>query len=497
MEINIANFNQLDVYQKRVATAQAYLMRNQVYYGLPHEQPENIEHHSPSWMIADQGFAFNALEAAVLQQDMPAAIADFATVSSAIMRTAFTSDNPDWASVRSDLLANIPASQRFYVGELFRIIASKGREELPFSMRPDVQLTTDGQLRIVEVNDHNADKGNTLAVNDYSELMFGEKPLGLGLAEAFAAGMNGQGEGNIATVLPTAYRTEYHAQNRFFARSAAGSVSGNWISADTSQLQLTADGLFADSPFGQIKIDTIDREFQLPGFTEDYDFLGEKMIIEAYLAGMVAIPGSLLPFNDKLLISFLFDRKFEMFAKAALMDNANSKLHRLRSMFAETAGLDAKGERANVSQLADYDYFGGITYSEILNGEVPLVLKRTGNNSNATEAKGVVISTDTRKELWGQWVRHAFQNGGYVLQRFYPSVVREVAAHDSYRSKRQVNPEGKYRIAPYYVKSDNGYQLGNVLVTATVFHREKKLRSTNVIHAQRGTAYQAAYQVDI
>jgi hypothetical protein len=493
METLIPNFNQLDAHQQRVATAQIYLMQNEIYYGQPHEQTKQIEQHSPSWMIADRGFNFTVQEAAVLQEDMPRAMSDFATLSTAIMRSAFTNQDDGWQEVREGLLANVPAQERFYLEELFRIVSSRETNEMPFSLRPDVQLTEDGQMRIVEVNDHNADKGNTEAVNQYSEQMFGKRPLGTGLTEAFAAGLNGSGEGTIATILPSAYRTEYHAQNRFFARNANDKVAGAWLTAETGEIQLTADGLFVPGSYGLVKVDTVDREFQLPGFIEGYDFRSERILIEAYLANMVAMPGSLLPFNDKLLISYLFNRKFELFANATLGDNSGSKLNRLRSLFAETVALGSSGEAANVSALSDYDYFSGLAYGDILSGEVPLVLKRTGNNSNATEARGVIISTDTRKDLWGQWVRHGFQNGGFILQRFYPSVVREVAAHDSYRSKRQVNPDGKYRIAPYYVSSEQGYQLGNVLVTATVFHREKKLRSTNVIHAQRGTAYQAAY----
>jgi len=369
-----------------------------------------------------------------------------------------------------------------------------GHQLMPMSMRPDVQVTKTeaGQVfKIIEVNgDGRADKGNTQAVAMYSELQFGEKPLGRGLANAFTESLTHNGHLTVATVLPDAYRTEYDAQNRFFADAAHLAADGklNWITVNIRDLIYQEDGIYYRGEDDLVRIDLIDREFELPGFKQDHDFEPEKQILSAHLEGKVGIIGSLLPFSDKYLFSLLFNNGFEQELTAVL--GSRARLEEIRDMFAETMYVDATVNPQ--AGMRKYKYFESLNYEDVLHKLHPLVLKRTGNIEQATESKGVIISADCDTRTWAAYVTRAFDEGGWVLQRFYPSVEQELAARESFRSVRQVNPMAKFRFAPYFVRdiADGLLKLGNILVTGKIDHRQKKLRNSNLVHAQRGTAYQ-------
>jgi hypothetical protein len=237
---------------------------------------------------------------------------------------------------------------------------------------------------------------------------------------------------------------------------------------------VTSDRVFIHTNGERVPIDVIDREFKLPGFTNGHGFHYEAALVRACLEGKADMLGSVLPYGDKLLLSTIFETE----------DDEFTKLH------AETDVLD--GSRSSV-RLGNEQY--NLDDVRELRPEFSLVLKRGGDTIGATGSKGLMISSDVQPDTWRRQfdtaVSEPLQGGSFwVVQRVYES--RPYMVHTIKNSRSQPKTYDVItRFAPYYVRSDDEMQLGNVLVTAGT-DRETRVKHIHNVHGLRDNAYQAA-----
>jgi hypothetical protein len=471
--------------QELARQIETYLREQGLYYGMaPRENGD------ASWTIALHNHLITPEQERHLSQNLPQLIEAFHYGSSRLMNVAFLqrqSEDNQIEKLRRYLTAGVPEETQ----ELWAQASSQGQRV--FSSRPDMIIDSEGQFHIIEYNtDGGADKGNTQGITDYSRAFLGEIPVGTDLSQAFLDGIveNSRNKENIviatvvATVLPDTYRQEYDAQNRYFANQARRhNYPGiEWITVKVSDISQEGDRLVAVVNGNRYPIDVIDREFKLPGFIEADDLPEEKKIVEAALSGKVNMLGSILPYQDKILLATLFDETYSLAYPPELLEQ-------LRAAHVETAILD--GNKTAFQ-------FGDETYSleDIYQSKTPheWVLKRGGDSIGSTGSKGLVISGDVDYETWKRELERALTEpliGGsyWVIQKFYQSAKFPVRHIKNSRSQPK-ELEVINRFAPYYVRSGNGFQLGNALVTAGTDEETYK-RNRNNVHGLRQNTYQA------
>lgn len=478
--------------QNKAIAQEAFYIGNGVHYG--NEPSHNGD---ASWALSLNHHRITPDQMRLLQTDIPQAIADYHSTSAVILGMSFDPavrrENPAINALYKRLTTRVPEN----VIGVFEDFAKLG-VTAPFSTRPDI-VTEFGSSRfkIIEYNcDGGADKGNTEAVNQATAMALGEQVVGQGLADLFIQQIrkNYSGELTVATVLPDNYRQEYNAQNRFFARVAhsVGSKYGiSWISAMASEIFPIKDAIYSHTDGHLRKIDLIDREFKLPGYLSEYDFQTELAIVKAVLKGRVGLLGSVLPFGDKTLLATIFDSDFEEMYRLtleALGDcHASSRLARLRTLHAQTSFVDP--------DITPKFYGESLTWDIILNLQADrgFVLKRGGDTHTTTGSKGVVISTDVDLFDWQTAIGAALQQSvdgtdSWIIQELVEPEKRPVHHILNSRSLPKTTISAS-RFSPYYVRTNSGYDLGRVLVTAGT-DRETVKKGWRNIHAQKKNTYQ-------
>lgn len=490
-----------------IRNIQSYMINTGLYYGT--KPPDlNLERHSPSWMIAEHPFIVSSGEAEFLQTELPRAIWDFHFISAEILKMALIGAYPQDVEITVEAHSSLRQIKKGWERSISGPYAELRSElaysqlaadsvPLPFSTRPDLQMDCARQMRVIEYNtDGNADKGNTYGVNVYTREFQNVQILGQGLAEKFVEAIANRANGNrivVATVLPVNYRTEYNAQNRYFSNRANELAEQlgydlSWIAVPIDQLELDETGVYVSLGGERVKVNMIDREFELPGPGRDQSsFSTEVKLAAAIHAGRVDLLGSMLHYGDKMLLSIIFNPDLENVIVQLLGGNVEGvmRLNKLRQVHAETGYLAGEGQEVFIlNKRLDAD--------AIKAQQADWVIKRAGEGQVATESKGVIIGADLDRGTWGRAVDNAFYEGGWIVQKFYPSIELPVRARKNFRSTRtQINPNSRFRIAPYYVAKFGAcsYELGNALVTAGIYPDQKSLREKNNIHAQRGTTY--------
>lgn len=466
--------------QRKAKEVEEYLTSRKLYYGTRPSSSGNA-----SWGIALNNFVISKKQSDELHNNTEL-IKNFHETCSKLMRLALQEgvNDPGLMRLRKYLASGAPKS----LINLWER-AAKSQQEV-FSTRPDLVLDEEGAFHVIEYNvDGGADKGNTLGINKYAEKISDKKVVGHGLEYLFIDQIRRSKEKPyllIATVVPDNYRLEYEAQNKYFASEATvyGKLYGmEWITVRLSDLVINQSSIQVVHD-GKVKnIDVIDREFKLPGFlpNSEYDFAKEITLLNVALSGHVDLLGSILPFQDKILLSLLFDPSFE---SAFTKENLNS----LRRLHAETAVLD----KANPFVHLDKDY----THDELrnLDTNIGLVLKRGGDSVGSTGSKGLVISKDVPLEEWKTMFDVALnepsEGGSYwIIQKYYQSASLPVKFIKNSRSLPK-ELEAITRIAPYYVRHQDTFRLGNVLVTAGT-DRETRVKRWANIHGLRRNTYQA------
>ena len=461
---------------------EGYLKDNQLYYG---SEPRN--NGDASWTLALNNHTVTPEQESSLQTSFPEFIDTFHRGSARLMHSALTAgntSNPPLDRLRRYLTMGVPEETQ----ELWQQAARNGQEV--FSSRPDMIVDPQGKFHIVEYNtDGVADKGNTQGINDYSRMFLGKETLGANLAKTFVNSIrqkyNDRDTVTVATVLPDNYRQEYDAQNRYFANQAQryGSELGvRWITMRVSDVHIDDSKVYAVLDGNKHTLDVLDREFKLPGFMPEVNFEREVELVRAALEGRVEMLGSILPFQDKVLLSTLFDKDY-----SSAYDEDN--LPAVRQVHAETAivNRDQPNIQLGGNALTLDDIYG-------LRPDFSMVLKRGGDTVGSTGSKGLVISEDVSPDAWKKELDRALTeplSGGnfWVVQRFYQSKrfpVRHIRnSRSQYKELQVIN-----RFAPYYVRGQEGFRLGNILVTAGTDEETYK-RHKNNVHGLRQNTYQA------
>lgn len=467
------------LHQARAKEVEEFLNTKKLYYGTAPRQNGNA-----SWAVALHNHTLSEEQARMMSQSLPVAIMAFHEICLSFMKTAFGhTEDPALLKLHKYLTAGVPDT-------VIRMwTAATAQHQTVFSSRPDLVIDSRGLFHIIEYNtDGGADKGNTLGVNEYSQEVFKQPVLGEGLVRAFVDEIRRTHPDSndilVVTAVPDEYRTEYEAQNRYFSETASeyGKELGvTWITRRLSEIDITAGGVMVQMGEKNKKVDIIDREFKLPGFTQEYSFEKEAELLSAALSGSVAILGSLLPFQDKILLSTLFDDAFSAYFKP-------DTLQTLRTLHAETAVLDKECRSVTLDKTYSLEQLRNLDL------DIDLVLKRGGDNIGSTGSKGLVLSKDVSNATWQTMFDRAleepFQGGSYwVIQKFYRSDTFPVEFIKSSRATPK-KLDAINRTAPYYVRQGNGYILGNVLVTAGT-DMETYNKQLGNIHGLRCNTYQA------
>lgn len=467
--------------QQQIArNIEGYLTDNKLYYG-----QEARSNGDASWTLALQNYPVSPHQERLLTQEIPSLIASFHYTSEKLLIAALSGSKNDQMlqQLRTYLTAGVSDETR----ELWQEAAQHGSSI--FSTRPDMIITNNGEFKIIEYNtDGGADKGNTQGVNDYARLFLGEKTVGSNLARLFVTQIRKHHQNKehllVTTVVPDEYRTEYEAQNRYFAAQAdkIGKEQGiRWVVVPISTVQI-ADSRLRIPLDGKLQpIDVIDREFKLPGFSKGHDFQNETALLKACFAGYADLLGSILPFQDKVLLSTLFDPTYKTIFEA--------KTHaQQQQLHAESDVIDP--DRPSVQLGENMFSFDDISQ---LRPDFQMVLKRGGDNEGTTGSKGLVLSSDTNETGWKCALQTALTeplSGGnfWIIQRFYSSTKSPVLHMRNSRSTPKeltvIN-----RFAPYYVRNGQNLELGNILVTAGTDEETYK-RGRNNIHGLRQNTYQ-------
>lgn len=468
--------------QSRVAAIEGYLRDNSLYYGM---QPQ--ANGDSSWTLSPENHRVTPEQEKSLTVDFPQFIKGFHDGTGRLLHAALKPGferNPKLLRLNRHLTAGVPTETQ----ELWAQAASSGQKV--FSSRPDMVIDPFGRYKIIEYNtDGGADKGNTQGVNDYAREVLGEEILGGNLAQVFVDTIREYHPNDtlvVATVLPNNYRKEYEFQNRYFANQADryGIKHGiRWLAAGLSDVEITGSGVFVYSAGQKMRVDVIDREFKLPGFTphDDYTYDDEVALVKEALEGKVDMLGSILPFMDKVLFSTLFDEEYKKAFDPRLY-NSLQDAHKLTHVLDESRdGMRFGSNTYTFDDLAD------------LRPEFGMVLKRGGDNIGTTGSKGVVISNGNPygwKKAFEEALLEPSKGGSFwVVQQFQPSAEYPVTSVRNSRSKpfryMVIN-----RFAPYYVASGDGLKLGNILVTAGTDEETLRKNSKN-IHGLKGNSYQA------
>ncbi len=457
-----------------------YLRKNRLHYGqFPRENGD------ASWTLALHNHFMTAEQEKTLRIDFSDLIYAFHSISFYLMRGAFSIDTDrSYKKLHKYLTVGVPEETQ----KLWQQVAFS--EQSVFSSRPDMVCDIQGKFHIVEYNtDGGADKGNTQGVNDYSKLFLTGSILGENLSKVFVQEVRKRFKDKshliVATVLPDNYRSEYDSQNAYFAIQAntyGQDLDIEWIVVHMSEISINDNNVTAMIRGKMHIIDVIDREFKLPGFVPNVSFEKERALLQAVLDKKVSLLGSILPFQDKILLSTLFSEEYV----TLFPDHV---IQKLRSIHAETAILDLEEKKLCLKDTK-------FTLDELFNLKLgfDLVLKRSGDTIGSTGSKGLIISQDVNLETWKLELEKALkepQNGGsyWVIQKFYPSTrfpVKHIKNSRSLPKELQVIN----RVAPYYVSSGSQMRLGNVLVTAGTDEETYK-RKRNNVHGLRQNTYQA------
>lgn len=467
------------LHQARAKEVEEFLTTQRLYYGTAPRQNGNA-----SWAIALHNHSVSDKQAQTMNRDLPIAIMAFHKTCSRLMKSALgDTEDPTLLKLREYIVAGVPDI-------VIKMWAALSKQpQAVFSSRPDLVIDNHGLFHIIEYNtDGGADKGNTLGVNEYSQKIFDQPVLGKGLARAFVDEIGrlhaGSGEILVVTAVPDEYRTEYEAQNRYFSEAASEYGRGlgvTWVTRRLSEIDIEGSGVMVHIDGKHKRVDVIDREFKLPGFTREYNFKKEIELLNAITNRSVTMLGSTLPFQDKVLLSVLFDDTFSTYFEPDM-------LRTLRSLHAETAVLDKKRGSVKLDKVYSLE--------QVRNRDldIDIVLKRGGDNIGSTGSKGLVISTDVNDATWQEMFDRALEepfNGGsyWIIQKFYQSDKFSVEFIKSSRALPK-KLDVINRTAPYYVQQGNGYVLGNVLVTAGT-DMETYNKQLGNIHGLRCNAYQA------
>jgi hypothetical protein len=184
-----------------------------------------------------------------LRETTPKVIADYHRVSTYLLSLALEPgirrDSWTLSSLYNVLTYATPPETEVLWKEM--IAAGKTK---PASSRPDILIPQEPTRpwQHIEYNaDGSADKGNTLGVAKVTQEVLGFPTIGIGLDIAFMKGLRRRlpdhDQITVATVVPSAYRTEYTPQNEFFAKQIDGRDSIRWISASLSQMEYRSDGV--------------------------------------------------------------------------------------------------------------------------------------------------------------------------------------------------------------------------------------------------------------
>ncbi|MBI2021796.1 hypothetical protein HYS93_02865 [Candidatus Daviesbacteria bacterium] len=471
--------------QETARQIEGYLRDNKLFYG---NKPR--EDGFSSWMLSLSAFEINRNQHDQLTSSAPSLIQLYHFLSAEMIARGLADPS---SRLREVLTASVPEETIGLWEKSLKVGLT-----LPFSSRPDMIIDAQGKMRIIEYNvDGGADKGNTLGVNQYSQKILGINAVGEGLASLFIEGISRRNpEADnlvVATILPDSYRTEYDAQNRYFAAFAneLGRTQGlEWIAVKLSEIEIDGNGIYA---YGSKRIDIVDREFKLPGFTNSADFVKELELAQVCLDGKAGLLGTLLPLSDKALLSVMFDHQYQPILTKLLGFSEDDefgleRLGLLRDLHTQTQLLDPNreeifldGRLIRLSQLFDLDT------------DFPLVIKKTGDTEDTTGSKGVVISTDS-KPSWRQALEYALNEplkGGHywIVQPLIESGKFAVEYIKNSRKMSRV-AEAMIRFAPYFVMTNGDFELGNILVTAGTDDEVRK-KSLHNIHGLRDNAYLA------
>lgn len=496
--------------QEAIHKMQEYLFKHKLSYDhpLPHSDSK------APWMLSEDVFSLTARERIFFQANssgsFPEVIGDYCKIVRGVLRHIWGEGQNKQSYAFFETLGEIleKTYSSFRIDSIKKELSfiNHSTNDLPFSIRPDCVFTQALRGRTPKIIEYNADgcadKGFTVGVNFYTSQILDVQPIGYGLVKAFVEGIAEYycaniDELNVLTILPSNYRSEYDLQNKYFARIAdrIGKTSKKtvgWFAEKIENITITSDGLLYLLPQNGDSgrhIHIVDREFKMPEYKRNISFELEMQVTRAYLQSKIAFLGSLLPYSDKIFFSLLFNASLEEFILQSLEGTSverQQRLAHLRSYHAETHLL--------LPNIEEYR-FGGQTFSwqEILNQKIHVVIKKVGDTENTTGSKGVYLSTETNLNQWRKILYEARQSGTWIIQRFHASDTYRISGKRSYREITKINDNSKIRFAPFYVLSaDYNYMLGNALVTAGIYPKQKRKRfSIDNIHTSRGTAYLA------
>ncbi|WFU04544.1 hypothetical protein QA648_27580 (plasmid) [Rhizobium sp. CB3171] len=419
-----------------VAAMEAFILRNQLVYG-------DGRRGRASWSLPLNTLALDEDSARYVESALPSVIAEFAQFCRGVIR-----DCLDGKPASIPLLRGVPADVR----DLWRRELSN-TAGTPFCFRPDLVVTSSGDVKIVEFNvDSRLDRGVAEGVSRYSRSLIGSQRRLLGgkLVESYTdAARTIVGESAPifgATVTGTSWRREYFSEETFFCNELSRQAGLKWVVRHLEELEVDArTGTVRDRATG-MEFDILRIDFDLLGS------FGEGRAQEVDFANAIMKPtatpyvGSMLPFADKLLL-----------AAATTSDRTSPTLK---------------------AALCPTSLFSPTQYEPMLRAQAEgqhFVLKKCGLFAETTGSKAVVISSDVGASAWREAVDQMLrdwreESALWVIQPRLQPKRFEVA----YR--RRVNSITKradcfVRLSPFYTQrmepgDDVCFQLAGAVATA-------------------------------
>lgn len=339
------------------------------------------------------------------------------------------------------------------------------KRQLPAIIRPDVFVTPEG-LKITEVDAVPGGFGILAALQGaYADLGF--PPLGgaTGIVDAFMGAMAwaaGKEDPSLAIAVSDEsqdYRPEMEVLARLI-REAGGRAQA----LHPRDVRFDDDGLA--QPDGA-RIDVLYRFFEL--FDIKNVPKSEIFLYASKKKSVVVSPPAKAYLEEKLAAAFLFHEALAPFWHRSL---GSDRFKRLKAVFPETWVVDGReappqsvihGLTLGGRAVRSFSALKGLTQTQ----RHEWVLKPSGFSDIGWGSRGVRLGVDLPGAAWDAAVDEALEawerdESPWILQRYHkPVVVESRILHGD----RVETMEARGRYCPYYFRTNDGLQIGGVLVT--------------------------------
>lgn len=432
------------------ANVARYITSNQLVYGADTTRP--------SWAIPLSIIELPTDTVVGVETVVPLLVEQYVTRAAAIIHGLLDGAESDARLILRDTDAAVLS--------LWKTAARRPDTRLPFCVRADLALRSDGGLSVIEFNvDTRLDRGFAFGVFEYSlpiahdcRLLINTLPVQY---VERAKELIRPGDALVIAVMSErGRRKEYAAGEDYFARRVTDLTGTAVLHLFVQDLWIGGDGSL-NGPLG-IRITAAVPELELFGA----DGASNSRTVEFYrqlLEAKTGILGSPLPYADKLLLSLAAPPDIGMVAMAPTF----------------VCGSDA------------------MPMDRVIAGREQYVLKQSGIHALSTGSQSVVIGADVSSDLWARAVTRACSD----LTAGKAWVTQDLVDQRRVRVRYRTKPRGRtrevdcfVRLSAYYTlarrRTEVTYSFAGALATAGTDEETLK-RGLHNIHGSRQSTYVA------